>query len=233
MALKLSAKLFSEGPTRQSERERQEEQVKAAAASDPPEFGMEENFFTASESLSSDDDLSEPQNSQPGLLKTSFNKAKEILFPKSASKGSSMYDTSENLEPSAPSPTAQTQILNTNTSHPSIVVPIKTIKPTTSAKSVDNSGKATLESVRSAFANTSIYDSFDNVDETKMPGSPPNEDDSLQVNEDQNRKKIDIDKMVKKGELMPRWQQEAAFWDFYGNKLQVNGTKEGVLELAK
>jgi len=41
-----------------------------------------------------------------------------------------------------------------------------------------------------------------------------------------------MDKMVQEGKMMPRWDKEGAFWDVYGNKLQVNGTVEGVLKIV-
>lgn len=36
---------------------------------------------------------------------------------------------------------------------------------------------------------------------------------------------------IKKGEIMPRWCDNTGFWKLFGNKLQVNGCKEGLCEL--
>ena len=40
-----------------------------------------------------------------------------------------------------------------------------------------------------------------------------------------------IEKMLERGELMPRWDGAKGFWRFFGNKLQANGTVENVCHL--
>ena len=40
-----------------------------------------------------------------------------------------------------------------------------------------------------------------------------------------------IEKMAKRGSLMPRWAHEHGFWQHFGNKMQVNGSKEGICPL--
>lgn len=54
-------------------------------------------------------------------------------------------------------------------------------------------------------------------------------DEAQKLIEEQQR----IAGLVKKGELLPRWENDADFWRLVGNKLQANACKEGILDLLK
>ncbi|KAL6241553.1 hypothetical protein RBB50_011576 [Rhinocladiella similis] len=42
-----------------------------------------------------------------------------------------------------------------------------------------------------------------------------------------------IAEMVEKGELLPRWDDDAEFWRLIGNRLQANACEEGILDMLK
>lgn len=94
---------------------------------------------------------------------------------------------------------------------------------------MDWKDESQVAALRSAFASQSIYDTF-NAASSNMPGD---ETPNGQINSTGREElAIKIDRLIKEGRLMPRWHEEGAFWEFYGNKLQCNGTVEGVLNLV-
>lgn len=102
-------------------------------------------------------------------------------------------------------------------STPSVVA----IKQKVPAAPVNWNDESRVDSLRSAFATTSIYDSLDS---SAMPG-----DETPRV-PDKEPQEI-LKELVQQGKLMPRWSEEGGFWEVYGNKLQVNGTAESVLDI--
>ncbi|KIW84678.1 hypothetical protein Z517_00066 [Fonsecaea pedrosoi CBS 271.37] len=61
------------------------------------------------------------------------------------------------------------------------------------------------------------------------------EDDDTEISEEQlkiNQQRRIAD-LVEQGRLLPRWEEDAAFWQLISNKLQANATQEGILDLTK
>lgn len=90
--------------------------------------------------------------------------------------------------------------------------------------------KNEVKKLKKQLANTNIYSILESDTETKMPGQ---EDDLISFSDSDDEELapqgLHILAKVKKGELIPRWNAE--FWKLFGNKLQVNGSKEGVCKL--
>ncbi|KAK4940907.1 hypothetical protein LTR10_019060 [Elasticomyces elasticus] len=65
------------------------------------------------------------------------------------------------------------------------------------------------------------------------------EDDPSDVSEEQDAEQEEAEKqrrlaeMVKKGEILPRWEDEAVFWKLVSNKLQANACEEGILDISQ
>ncbi|KIX93195.1 uncharacterized protein Z520_11049 [Fonsecaea multimorphosa CBS 102226] len=53
-------------------------------------------------------------------------------------------------------------------------------------------------------------------------------EEQLKINEQER-----IADLVKQGRLLPRWEEDAEFWQLISNKLQANATQEGILDLTK
>ncbi|OAP64087.1 poly(A)-specific ribonuclease [Fonsecaea erecta] len=53
-------------------------------------------------------------------------------------------------------------------------------------------------------------------------------EEQLQTNEQQR-----IASLVEEGRLLPRWEEDAEFWQLLSNKLQANATQQGILDLTK
>lgn len=85
--------------------------------------------------------------------------------------------------------------------------------------------KAEVQKLKSMSQNTNI---FDMLEDSPSEGSQVRTEAEKKENE---RKRIA--KMVQKGELLPRWEEDAALWNLIGNKLQANASREGILDLAK
>jgi CAF1 family ribonuclease len=84
-----------------------------------------------------------------------------------------------------------------------------------SSDQIDNDGTSDLMSFSNHEENTS------DADQARRIG----DSDGL----DMERK---VAAMARKGEMMPRWDGENGFWLMFGNRLQVNGCKEGVCRLS-
>ena len=95
------------------------------------------------------------------------------------------------------------------------------------------SDKDEVEKVKNALVKTNIYD----VLEKDLEGPESGTDDDLMSfgSGSSGGVSLGVSKstqmMVKKGEIMPRWDDEKGFWGVFGNKLQVNGAKERVFSL--
>lgn len=190
VAIRMAAKLSRDGSSRKKDHDRQLQEVAAAAADHPPEFGVSDNYITPIQTKD------EVKNDQP--LPHTQEKKDSGQSPLS-SLASTISNISSKLTGGSSSPQ------NTSTS--------------------STKEDSQVAGVRSLFASTSIYDKL--ADST-MPGEKETADSTQNIQtaeETQSR-------LVNEGRLMPRWQEEGGFWDFYGNKLQVNGTQEGVLTLG-
>lgn len=226
VAIKMAAKLNKEGTARKKQQEEQEKKLAVAEARSPPEFGMPEGYMTTTESASSKDNnvfASSAASARHGNLSESLSRQSN---PDTLPSASSALPSSSNI------------------------VAVKAIKPT-SAESHPSSTETSVEKVRSAFSSATIYDSLDTARsrsssaassdpvDAKMPGDTPPQSPSLsllgRVLGGQSEKPLtreDLDRMVVQGLLMPRWKEEKAFWDVYGNRLQCNGTQEGVMRIV-
>ena len=95
------------------------------------------------------------------------------------------------------------------------------------------SDKDEIEKVKNSLAKTNIYD----VLEKDLEGPGSGTDDDLISFSSGSSGGVSLgagkgtQAMVKKGEIMPRWDGEKGFWSLFGNKLQVNGAKERVCKL--
>jgi hypothetical protein len=77
--------------------------------------------------------------------------------------------------------------------------------------------------VKSASQKSNIFDML----EDDPPEMSEEEDGDRNEAETQRR----IAEMVKKGELLPRWEEDAEFWKLVSNRLQANACEEGILEI--
>ncbi|EXJ66533.1 uncharacterized protein A1O5_10202 [Cladophialophora psammophila CBS 110553] len=61
------------------------------------------------------------------------------------------------------------------------------------------------------------------------------EDNPAETSEEESkiREQQRIADLVKEGRLLPRWEENAELWQLISNKLQVNATQEGILDLTK
>jgi len=85
--------------------------------------------------------------------------------------------------------------------------------------------KAEVQKLKSISQKTNIFD---------MLEDDPNEGSLVQnTTEKKENEQKRIAKMVQQGELLPRWEEDAALWNLIGNKLQANASREGILDLAK
>lgn len=120
-------------------------------------------------------------------------------------------------------------------SEPDKVVAVKDKKPTP----VNWNSVAEVEKVRNAFSTTNMYEMLDGdvdgdgavQDRDLMSFSDPNSPSNTKARAEGQETVVDIEQMVKQGRLMPRWDGGNGFWQKFGNKLQVNGCKEGVCHL--
>jgi len=249
VAIRMASKLQREGSSRKKDHDRQQQDVANAAAvsSSLPDFGVTEGYVTATESM---DDLSEASSAARNNSTTRSQSpntpvtATRSSFgsPASSPKPTRTSSFARSKNDSTASATSDSNLPNTSTGTRSSVVAIKSrskapsppprpisTSPSSSnpANWKDDSAVATL---RSAFSSTTIWDKIGNASaaDIAMPGEQ-------QRSRPQTPTPIPsakMDKMVQEGKMMPRWDKEGAFWDVYGNKLQVNGTVEGVLKIV-
>ena len=83
------------------------------------------------------------------------------------------------------------------------------------------SEKAEIDAIKKSLESTNIYDVLEDAE-----GMTSSFESGTSVVETT----IDIPSMQRKGEIMPTWDSKV-FWSLFGNKLQVNGSKEGVCKL--
>jgi poly(A)-specific ribonuclease len=81
--------------------------------------------------------------------------------------------------------------------------------------------KNELQKLRTISKKSNIFDML----EDEREDAPAEES---QINEQQR-----IKDLIKEGRLMPRWEQDAEFWNLIVNKLQANATQEGILDLTE
>ena len=218
VAIRMASKLQRDGSSRKQDHDRQQQDVAKAAAvsSSIPDFGVTEEYVTATESM---DDLSEVSSGggtstiQPQVLKTPTTPT----------------------NPSSASPTSSSKPLRTRSSNHAKNNSIASATSRTSNRSTSTgtgtgtgSSVVAVKSLQSAFASTTIWDRID--PSPIMPGDQtPHSRPITPVIDTDDR----MDRLVQEGKMMPRWDKEGAFWDVYGNKLQVNGTVEGVLKIVE
>lgn len=242
VAIKMSSKLRKDGSQRKKDHDRQQEEVAKTAAASPPEFGIQDGYITATESI--DSTSSEASNTalpEDSVVssRNPITAMKAFFAPRSAASGthhtkqdsvnsvvsnsSSTFSTSSTIDV-ASSPTSVVAI-KTRTDRPSSTTEKPSSVTSASQQTVDRKDESQAAALRSAFASTSIYDKLDS-NSAFMPGEDADSKDTEPISTAQK-----MEQLVKEGKMMPRWHEEGAFWDFYGNKLQVNGTVEGVLKI--
>lgn len=77
--------------------------------------------------------------------------------------------------------------------------------------------------VKSASQKSNIYDMLED--------DPPDMSEEEDVDQKEAEHRRRIAEMVKKGELLPRWEEDAEFWNLISNRLQANACEEGILEI--
>lgn len=96
---------------------------------------------------------------------------------------------------------------------------------TKDVQSQDSAPKSVLEKVMSMSQKANIFNLLG--------------DDPTEASEEQNssstaaRRQRRIMDMMRKGQLMPRWEEDAEFWKLVSDKLQVNACQEGLLDLSQ
>ncbi|OQU99245.1 hypothetical protein CLAIMM_04907 [Cladophialophora immunda] len=81
--------------------------------------------------------------------------------------------------------------------------------------------KGELQKLRVISTKVNIFDMLED-DPTETS------DEQLKLNEQQRTADL-----VREGRLLPRWEEDAEFWQLISNKLQANATHEGILDLTK
>lgn len=237
VAIKLAAKLHKEGSLRKNDHDRQAQGVAQAAATQPQDFGVQDTYVTAPECNNSPDAVTSPSTPQPRLPPLSGITANFSNSPVStddtANRGSTRSGTIEASQSAPP------------TMIPASILP-KTVdsQANNSTTTVNADQTSSLES-KLATLSTSTPSASSSRDPEMSNTNPRESNTTLQAqiqsrverreNEETEAEKatrLKISDMVKRGELMPRWHEERGFWEFYGNRLQMNGTVEGSLKVA-
>jgi poly(A)-specific ribonuclease len=215
----------------QMERDNKLKDEKTNAESVGHEFGIGEGYVTAPESQSDGSQQAE------SLTQTISN---VVTSPVTAMKNLLLSNSSPSAEPKSAgmfSNEAQAgSVVSSSESSSEAASPVVAVKQ---SQSWSNSSTK-VERVKSKFSSNSIYDVLE-AEEAESD----EENNLLMWSDDEERKKNKKEKkrlkklaqqdrmesMIQKGELMPRWDGAKGFWRFFGNKLQVNGTVEGVCHL--
>ena len=240
VAIRMASKLQRMGSSPKKDHDRQEQDVAKAAAvsSSLPDFGVTDGYVTAAESM---DDLSETasagqaRNPRPQTPQTPVTATRSPTSPPTSSSKPSRtrsFGHSKNNDSIPPTPFASNPPTTTPASSSSVIAIRTRSKPPSPSPppppmNSDNKNEPTSTSsspLRSAFTSRTIWDT---LSASEMPGSRPSSPEAEAADLESK-----MDKMVVEGKMMPRWDKEGAFWDVYGNKLQVNGTVEGVLKIV-
>lgn len=219
VAIQMSSKLQKNGSARKKDHDRQQNEVEqaAAVAGSHPNFGVQDTYATPSESNHPS------KGSTGGTLSTFTETVKDFFTTPTESQPSANSGSMHKPSDSITSVTS-----NTSKNTASSVIAVKEPPSSNSRKSnpsINWKDEQAVAKLRSAFASSSIYDALDNH---TMPGDALSDAGSIQEQDLQAK----MDRMVKEGKMMPRWHEEGPFWEIYGNKLQVNGTQEGVMKLV-
>jgi len=256
VAIRMASKLQREGSSRKHDHDRQQQDVAKAAAvsSSLPDFGVTDGYVTAAESM---DDLSEvssagqsntirSQSPNPPVTVTATATRSSFGSPASSSepattrssghlKNDSITSATSDSNLTSPSPATRSSVvaIKSRPKPPSPPRPSSTSPSPTPSNPVNWKDESAVSALRSAFSSTTIWDKLSGTgpSTSDMPGEqqpqlqpqPPTPVSAVSAK---------MDKMVQEGKMMPRWDKEGAFWDVYGNKLQLNGTVEGVLKIV-
>ena len=209
IAIRLSAKLEREGRYLELEKLNEEKNIIAKS-----EFGADEEVYaSAPESL-------HPQASQQPGKPTPV--VRGLLSPVTAikavfSQGDKASPSEAKVDPNAASTEKKQET----------VIAVKERDHAARWKDKNEVAK-----IRNALAKTNIYESLE-MDQS----GPDSGDDLMSFSSDSSqagspKKEKNLKAMVKRGEIMPRWDGSNDFWKLFGNKLQVNGCQEGVCRLS-
>ncbi|ETN43161.1 uncharacterized protein HMPREF1541_02319 [Cyphellophora europaea CBS 101466] len=87
--------------------------------------------------------------------------------------------------------------------------------------------KVKVQNLTKKMRDVNIYEMLDSESDMNTAAK---QDDLISFSDDElNDQDANMFVLVKKGELMPRWSSD--FWKLFGNRLQVNGSREGVCNL--
>ena len=217
IAIKLSAKLEREGQYQDIEKLNQERKILGNA-----EFGADEDVYVpASESLSP---VAGQQPEEAAQL------TRGLRSPVAAIKSFFATDSTAPRETTSQPQDLVHTTLSKEEKKQEVIVAVK-------AKSHAAKWNHTKEvaKIRNTLAKSNIYESLD------MDQSGPeldSADDSMSFSSGSSPPGLptrgkDLNTMIKRGEIMPRWDGSNDFWKLFGNKLQVNGCQEGVCRLSR
>ena len=199
-------------------------------------FGMEEDYVTAPESQS---------DGGPPLPTITQTITKALSSPVTAMKNLLLNESSSPAEPKSAGmwsieAVAGSPVSNSGSppARSSSVVAAKETKLETGS-----SAAAEVKKLKSKFGSVNAFNVLNgekaDSDDDVTPDLIEWSDEEEKKKEKREKKRLEklawedrIEKMVEKGELMPRWDGAKGFWRFFGNKLQANGTVENVCHLA-
>ena len=221
----------------QMERDQEFKDEEAQSDTSEPSFGIREGYVTATES--------QPYGeAQPTILKRTITNV--ITSPMMAMKNILL---SEFTSPTEPKPVrifsnqAQAGSLGSNPQHMSDnEFSVVAVKQAQLCSATSASAEVAKIKGKSKFSMPGVYDILnadkaDSDDDAKLELLQCSDEEERKI-EKKGKKHLRklvqqdrMEKMVEKGEMMPRWKGAKGFWRFFGNKLQVNGTLENVCKL--
>lgn len=232
VAIQMSTMLHMSGSARKKDHDRQQQEIEKAAAnaSSLPDFGVQDEYTTATECVDtpSESTATDPPRTIAGTIKSFFTVPTQ---PQSPDQNTTEDNATARMRTDSINSHISGTSTTTNTASSVIAVKQNAPNPPNKRKkgSIDWRDESAVAAVRSAFASTSIYDALDKSGDA-MPGEANSEENEQAVAQEDSQMKMD--RMVKEGKMMPRWHEEGPFWEIYGNNLQVNGTQEGVLKMV-
>jgi len=200
------------------------------------EFGAEEEYTSAAESLSQagSQTSSLGENIINALAKPVT--AVKMFFGQEDRDTESTQKTAQSAHPQAPerqsrdqaSPAhsrSQSGFTATSLTPASLLVVKEHPKPLRLSKASE------VEKIKSDRASANIYGVLDGKDTMEGGDNLLNFSSESAAGSPAGAQDKKIGAMVEKGEMMPRWDGGNSFWHIFGNKLQVNGSKEGICRI--
>jgi poly(A)-specific ribonuclease len=157
-----------------------------------------------------------PTDKKPRLTKTVVEAIKSPLtVVKSLSNSTEVGDQKSAMHSdTAMEPSAE----------PEKISPVVAVKETVTKPSVSKAQLKTVK-LRGMSQKSNIFDMLEDE-----PTEPP---EGSSEEEERVKEQKRVTNMLRNGDLIPRWDEDAEFWDLVGNKLQVNSCEEGVFALSQ